>query len=109
MINPSDKMIETLDIKNRILSGFGRQADEATKIIQEAISRYNYLSLDRIIRCIIYLSDGKLENFRTRINQAIEDPRDVMYWAEYVDFNKIPKHIRDFNKSFEHSETDVHE
>jgi len=105
------KMITIQDIKDRIQSDFGENAIEATKILEEAISKYEYLNHDRIIRCIIYLSERELGKLKESINQAIGDPRDVMLWAEYINLDDIetPKRVRDFNKTFQNSEKDVQE
>ena len=105
------KVITTQDIKDRIQSDFGDSANEATKILEEAISKYEYLNQDRVIRCIIYLSERKLDKLKKSIDQAKEDPRDVMFWAEYINRGdkETPKRVRDFNKTFQNSEKDVHE
>jgi hypothetical protein len=110
---PTDttKMIRTQDIKDRIHSDFGENAIGATKILEEAISKYEYLNHDRIIRCIIYLSERKLDKLKKSINQAIDDPRDVMLWAEYINLGEkeTPRRVRDFNKTFQNCEKDVQE
>jgi hypothetical protein len=105
------KLITAPDIKERIQFDFGDNAIEATKILEEAISRYEYLNHERIIRCIIYLSDKKLDKLKESINQAKDDPRDVMLLAEYINLgdNEKPKRVRDFNKTFQNCEKDVHE
>ena len=104
-------MINTPDIMNRIQADFGRNADDAVKILEEATSKYDYLNDDRIIRCIIFLSEKKVEGLKHRINQAMEDTRDVMLWAEYTNLeaNETPKRVRDFNKTFETCENGVME
>ena len=104
-------MIKTPDTINRIQADFGSNADEAVKILEEATSKYDYLNHERIIRCIVFLSEKNLENLRHRINQAMYDPRDVMFWAEYVNLgtNETPKRVRDFNKTFDTCENGVTE
>jgi hypothetical protein len=104
-------IIRTQDIKARIQSDFGENAIEATNLLEEAISKYEYLNLDRIIRCIVYLSERKIDKLKKSINQAIDDPRDVMLWAEYINLGEkeTPKRVRDFNKTFQNSEKDVQE
>ena len=103
------RILTTPDIKDRIKSDFQDSAIEATKALEEALSRYEYLNNERIIRCIIYLSKGKLDKLKMSINQAIEDPRDVMLWAEYINLGdkETPKRVRDFNKSFQNAEKGV--
>lgn len=105
------KVIITKDIIDRIQSDFGDNANEATNILEEAITKYEYLNHDRIIRCIIYLSERELEKLKKFINQAKEDPRDIMFWAEYINRGdkETPKRVRDFNKSFEDYYKNVYE
>jgi len=104
-------MITTQDIKDRILSDFGENATEATKILEQEILNFDYLNHDRTIRCIIYLSKGKLDTLKETINQAKGDPRDMWFWAEYINLreNETPKRVRDFNKTFPNCENDVQE
>jgi hypothetical protein len=99
-------MIESSDIKKRILSDYGEKADKVHKILDEAISKYDHLKEDRIIRCIIFLSDKNVNHLIEFITQAISDPRDVILWAEYENLqdNRVPIRIRDFNKPFENCE-----
>ncbi len=106
-----NRMIDKIDIKERLKSDFGDNTQEATQIILDAISKYEYLNSPRIIRCIIHLSEKSLNRLKQSINQAKEDPRDVMLWAEYVNLkeNQEPKRIRDFNKTFQDCEKNVKE
>lgn len=95
-------MTQATDIINRINSDFGDKASEATKFIEQAILDCDYLNHARIIRCIIYLADKNIDDLNKYIKAAKEDPRDVMFWAEYVNHNeKHPVHVRDFNKPFD--------
>jgi len=91
------------DIIKRINSDFGERATEATKLLFDAINKVDYLKTDRVIRCIIYLAKGNLTDLNNYIESATIDTRDVVLWAEYtgIDETKIPKHIRDFNKTFD--------
>ena len=53
----------------------------------------------RVVRCVLYLADGDLQKLEHFTDQALQDPRDVMYWAEYDrDSND---QVRDFNEPFE--------
>lgn len=105
------KVITSQDIKDRIESDFGESAMEATIILEEAISKNEYLNHDRIIRCIIYLSERKLDKLKQSISVAKGDPRDVMLYAEYINLGdkETPKRVRDFNKTFQNCEKDVQE
>jgi uncharacterized protein YfaA (DUF2138 family) len=97
------------DITERIRADFKDLATEATDIIMKSISKTDYLETDRIIRCIIYLSEGDLPKLSKYIETAINDPRDVMLWAEYdsFDFGTKAKRVRNFNKTFGESDKDV--
>ena len=104
-------MIEKTDIIQRIKFDFGQNTDEAIRVLQETIDKVEYLNHDRIIRCIIYLSKGSIEELNHMINQAKQDLRDVMLWAEYdgLNENELLKRVRDFNKTFEDCENNVNE
>ncbi|WP_251743173.1 hypothetical protein [Gramella sp. AN32] len=81
----------TDEMKIRFDSGF----DLANRILTEFLDENEYLNHERIIRCVIYLSDG-IQSFRHNLSVAKSDPRDVMLFAEYEQI----KRVRDFNKSF---------
>ena len=99
------------DIIERINSDFGENASKATTMLLDAINKVDYLKTDRIIRCIIYLAKGNLTELDKYIETATFDPRDVMFWAEYVGIgeNEKPKRVRDFNKLFADSSNNVRE
>ena len=78
-------------MKIRFDSGF----DYSLKILTEFLVENEHLNHERIIRCVIYLSDG-INSFRHNLKVAKTDPRDVMLFAEYEQMNRI----RDFNKTF---------
>ncbi len=105
--------IETPDIKEKIHTDFGDNAETVIKTLREAIAEHDYINSERLLRCIIYLMDKKLETLTKYINNAINDPRDVMYWAEYINreqgFEGNPRRVRNFNKTFQNCENDVHE
>ncbi len=91
------------DIIERINSDFGERADEATKLLSDAIAENKKLNTDRVIRCIIYLAKGDMADLIKYIESAIIDTREVMFWAEYTGIaeSKIPKRLRDFDKTFD--------
>jgi hypothetical protein len=94
------------DIQERITADFKESAIIANEILIAALSKTEYLRTDRIIRCIIYLSDGDLSKLRKYIDTAIYDPRDVMLWAEYdkMGIDENPIQIRNFNRTFDDCE-----
>jgi hypothetical protein len=102
-------MIDFIDINERIKTDFGDKASDAVEILKDAVGKTDYLNHPRIIRCIIFLADKNIENLKLHIQTAINDPRDVMFWAEYArcDIEQNPKRVRDFNKTFDQSEKNV--
>jgi galactose-1-phosphate uridylyltransferase len=99
------------DINERIQTDFGENADKATTMLFDAISKVDYLKTDRVIRCIIFLAKGNLADLNKYIETATFDTRDVMLWAEYegIKENEKPKRVRDFNKNFEECTNNVKE
>jgi hypothetical protein len=104
-------MISQEDIIKRIESDFKDLADKATEIIEDAVSKTDYLKTNRVIRCIIYLANGDLTQLHKYIDKAVYDPRDVMLWAEYEKPSEehLGKRIRDFNKTFDRCTEDVNQ
>jgi hypothetical protein len=99
------------DISDKIESDFRERAPEVFAIFEEAISKTEYLNLDRIIRCILFLAEKDIDELKKNIEVAVYDPRDVMFKAEYKETWREfhPKRIRDFNKTFDQCETNVKE
>lgn len=106
-------MIKTKDIRDRIESDFGDKASDVFRILEQAISKTDYLNSDRIIRCILFLADKDIKKIEKNIETATYDPRDVMLWAEYENRGQGQiervKRIRDFNKPFDLADKDVRE
>ncbi len=102
-------MIDTTDIHERIETDFGEQAAEVILILDKAISATNYLKDDRIIRCILFLSAGDIEKLKKNVKAATADPRDVMYWAEYIHHDQPHQttRVRDFSKAFDEAENEI--
>ena len=99
------------DIIKKIQTDFGNNSNEIFETLKKAIEVTDYLKTDRIIRCIIFLSKGNINELNRLINVAINDTRDVMLWAEYekLNGNFNYKRLRDFNKTFEESTHNVKE
>jgi hypothetical protein len=99
------------DILRRIKSDFGEKSNEVIKRLNDAINKTDYLKVDRIVRCIIFLSKGNISDLDKYIESATYDTRDVMFWAEYerLSDNTGVKRIRDFNKTFEECSDNVTE
>lgn len=54
------------------------------------------INLSRIVRCVLSLSKSDYDTLLNYTIAAVEDPRDVIFWAEYDDQDIL---VRDFNKS----------
>ena len=82
---------------------FESDFNSANKILSEYLNKYDYLNSVRIIRCVIFLADNGIDSFKSFLESAKGDPRDVMYWAEYENRESLDnnKRVRNFNKSFE--------
>ena len=95
------------DISDKIQFDFQNVESEAKTIIENACKEHEYLKTPRVLRCILFLSKGDLQELTKNINVAIYDPRDVMFWAEYEKkgFEANPKRLRNFNYPFLHFET----
>src|SRR6056297_360783 len=91
------------DIQQRIILDFRGLADKANELLTNAISKTEYLKTDRVIRCIVFLANGDLNNLQKYIDDAIIDTRDVMFLAEYEEQEGefYSKRIRNFNKTFD--------
>ncbi|MGE5473964.1 MAG: hypothetical protein ACM3UU_07055 [Ignavibacteriales bacterium] len=58
---------------------------------------YGFRPDSRIVRCILFLSDTKMEYIKHYIALSEKDWRDVIYQAEYDNFDRK---VHDFNKAF---------
>jgi hypothetical protein len=72
-------------------------ADRAKEIIEPLLGVDTAINLSRIIRCALYLSDNDYDSLVNYTNKALDDPRNVLWWAEN-DNRNVQK--RDFNYSF---------
>jgi hypothetical protein len=99
------------DIRRQMVIDFGETSNQAFDILKNAIGKTEYLKTDRVIRCIIFLAKGNIEDLKKYIDAATFDTRDVMLWAEYEILNGdlSYKRRRDFNKTFEESTNEVKE
>ena len=90
------------DIAEEMKTRFDSDFDTANKILTEYLTKYDYLNSDRIIRCVIFLANNGIESFKSVLESAKGDPRDVMWWAEYENQESFDnnKRVRDFNKTF---------
>lgn len=91
------------DIVEEMKVRFDSDFSEANRMLNEYLSKFDYLNSDRIIRCVIFLSDNGIESFKSFLESAKGDPRDVMWWAEYENRESLEtnKRVRDFDKTFQ--------
>ncbi len=91
------------DITDRIHEDFGERATEVTQILNDVTTENAHLKSDRIIRCLIFLAKGDIEDLANYIESATIDTRDIIFWAEYsgITESKTPTQIRDFTKTFD--------
>lgn len=100
------------DITRRINTDFGKNSNQAFEILKNAIEKTDYLETDRVIRCIIFLSKGSIDDLNKYIEVATFDTRDAMLLAEYEKLNGDDlnyRRLRDFNNTFEESTKNVKE
>jgi hypothetical protein len=91
------------DIIYKIHADFGLNAAQALTTVETSFA--DELPVARLIRCIVYLSEGKLDKLEQYIDAAKQDPRDVMLWAEYDDSKASgPIRRRDFSQTFDQAE-----
>lgn len=104
-------MIFKEDIIRRITEDVGKNSNEVFTMLDEAIKKTSYLKTDRIIRCIIFLANGNIDDLNRYIEVATFDTRDVMLWAEYKKPNndRNLRRLRDFNKTFEECGNNIKE
>lgn len=81
---------------------FDKDFELANTILTEYLLENDYLDSDRIIRCVVFLAEHKIESFKSFLESAKGDPRDVMWWAEYENNESLDnnRRVRDFSKSF---------
>ena len=89
------------DIRARIREDFGSQEYKAIRILQPFLINYSESRSPRMVRSIIFLSNGKIEELRRQIEITKNDWRDTLSAAEYVgnDLENSVR-IRNFNKEF---------
>jgi len=68
------------DIEKRIKDNFS-DVDKVKLIISDI--SVPVAEMDRVIRCVLYLSDGDYDSLKHWVTTANIDRRDVYYYAEY--------------------------
>jgi hypothetical protein len=88
------------DIDCRIPIEFGDQTAAARPILVR-LAQAHVPELDRVLRCVLYLAEGKVERLAQMADAARSDYRDVIWWAEYTGHaSGRTRQVRDFTKPF---------
>lgn len=82
------------DIENKIRRDF---SNNEVVSVERLLLQYDGRESERVIRCIIHLSNGSYEKLKANIETAKMDYRDIILFAEY-DLNN--RKINDFTKPF---------
>ena len=89
------------DIRERIFSDFGNESVLVIQALQTFLISNEAFRSERLVRCIIYLADKKVDGIKKGIKDARMDWRDVLMAAEYENSKDTqPKRIRDFSRKF---------
>jgi hypothetical protein len=89
------------DILTQIEFQFGESYKAVIEILKTELSENNFLNSNRIVRCLIFLSENSVDKLKENINLAKIDWRDIILWAEYENNEKNEVIFkRDFNKPF---------
>ena len=89
------------DIRERIFSDFGQESVKVIQALQTFLIAHEAFRSERLVRCIIYLADKKLDRLKKGIKDASNDWRDVLMAAEYENGkDSEPRRIRDFSRKF---------
>ncbi len=87
-----------LDIYQKIENDFDERACEIHEELKVLDAKTKGMISNRIIRAIVYLSNGDVSTFHEKVKLAQVDWRDVLMQAEY----SYPENerLRDFDKTF---------
>ncbi len=86
------------DIYQKISQDFGNDCTDVVNIFNALDAETKGIMSDRLVRAIIYLSNGSLDSLVRQIKLARLDWRDVFMNAEYSYPDR--ERLRDFSKSF---------
>jgi len=97
------------DITGKIKLRFKSDYKKALELLSEYVDTFEHINSDRVLRCILFLSENTMESFTKNLEAAKTDTRDVMWWAEYnynssLDQSKL---LRDFNCTFKDSKIKI--
>lgn len=95
-----------IDIEKRIRADAKDRAEEFLRLVDAFAAKHPDF-WDRVIRCVVYVSQGKIEQLESAIQLAELDWRDVIVAAEYVPKSGTKRslgdyvQVRDMNLPFE--------
>jgi hypothetical protein len=86
------------DIEARLRSDFSGHRLEVARAALAAVPNVNV----RVIRCVLHLAAGRIDQLEHYVQCAQRDARDVILWAEYDHPapSADPRRLRDFNLPF---------
>lgn len=87
-----------LDIYQKIENDFGERANEVHEELKVLDAKTKGIISNKIIRAIVYLSNGDVSTFHEKVKLAQVDWRDVLMQAEYS--HPENERLRDFDKTF---------
>ncbi len=87
-----------IDIQKKLELDFGTELLLAKDELEALYAKTNWTIGNRMVRAIIYLSNGNFESLKKTIEHASTDYKDVLWLAEY---DRGDEQLRDFNKTFE--------
>jgi hypothetical protein len=82
------------DIEARLAQDY---PSESLTDVLGSLATYRNSERNRVIRCIIHLSDGNPQRISYFVGVAAQDYRDVILWAEY---DAKDQQVHDFSKPF---------
>ena len=85
------------DIHQRIARDFGDDLPTALAIVTVSLASADGVLNGRVLRAIVFLSQGHLDKLRTWVEAAQRDWRDVLMQAEYEKVDGNLHRVRDFN------------
>lgn len=68
----------------------------AKQVLEPVLTINTAISIPRILRSILYLSAHDYDSLEAYVKKAVDEPRNVLWWAEY-DNRNIQR--RDFSQS----------
>jgi hypothetical protein len=87
------------DILVRVTEEFGACAGKAIELLEAVPSPLT--ERVRTLRCIVFLAEGDLRLLPLLVEHAFADYRDIIFWAEYRDWeSERPQRIRNFGRPF---------